>query len=443
MQGEPFKRFGGMWAAAIGLSLLATAAGAADYSGGEGTKPDPYKISRLDDWTTLTSTTDDWDRFFVLTTDLDFAGASVMPVGSEFIPFTGFFAGTGHVLRDFTINLPETDDVGLFGFIGAGGVILQLGVKSAVVTGYNNVGALAGCNEYLGRIEDCYTTGRVTGHNRVGGLVGRCGLLKYCRSACTVTGNTQIGGLAGYIAYAPMQACCATGMVTGSTSTGGLLGHNKDGDIEFCYARGAVAGSSGIGGLVGFNTDGSLKNCYAAGTVFGTDKVGGLVGHIELSYIKSCYAIGAVSGDTDTGGLVGLNDTVTVEASYWDMNTSGQVVSAGGEGRTTGAMTWSYGATTFVDWDFTEVWAADTDYSINKGYPYLLENVPVPEQFHPADVNLDWRMEMSEAIAYIVGWQNGVNPMAYAIRAAFLWQNGENYFYDGEEDPPLCWILTL
>ncbi len=61
--------------------------------------------------------------------------------------------------------------------------------------------------------------------------------------------------------------------------------------------------------------------------------------------------------------------------------------------------------------------------------------------YHPADLDLNWQMVMSEAIAYLAGWQGGSNPMAYAIRAAFLWQNGEQYHYDAGQDAPLCWAL--
>ena len=43
---------------------------------------------------------------------------------------------------------------------------------------------------------------------------------------------------------------------------------------------------------------------------------------------------------------------------------------------------------------------------------------------HPADINEDWQLVMSEAIAYLAGWQGGSNPMSYAIRATYIWQNG-------------------
>ncbi len=61
---------------------------------------------------------------------------------------------------------------------------------------------------------------------------------------------------------------------------------------------------------------------------------------------------------------------------------------------------------------------------------------------HAADTNADWRIALSEAIAYLTGWQQGSNPLAYAIRAAYIWQNGEQYIYDAEQAPPLCWVLA-
>jgi len=50
-------------------------------------------------------------------------------------------------------------------------------------------------------------------------------------------------------------------------------------------------------------------------------------------------------------------------------------------------------------------------------------------------------MVLSEAVTYLSGWQQGAYPIAYAIRAAYLWQNGETYLYDAAQEPPLCWVL--
>jgi uncharacterized repeat protein (TIGR02543 family) len=62
---------------------------------------------------------------------------------------------------------------------------------------------------------------------------------------------------------------------------------------------------------------------------------------------------------------------------------------------------------------------------------------------HPADTNNDWTIVMSEAISYLAGWQNGLNEMSYAIRAAYLWQNGENYFRQDAVSEPMCWLPVV
>ncbi len=61
-------------------------------------------------------------------------------------------------------------------------------------------------------------------------------------------------------------------------------------------------------------------------------------------------------------------------------------------------------------------------------------------QYHPADLDADSRIVMDEAVAYLAAWQNGINPLPYAIRAAYLWQEGETYIYSPEAEPPLSWI---
>ena len=99
------------------------------------------------------------------------------------------------------------------------------------------------------------------------------------------------------------------------------------------------------------------------------------------------------------------------------------------------------------NWD-TDEDGVDDGTEVQLGFdPVDPDDTPVlPEgegedQYHPGDVNLDWRLVMSEAIAYLSGWQQGSNPMAYAIRAAYLWQNGEGYVFVPSEVPPMCWAL--
>ena len=113
-----------------------------------------------------------------------------------------------------------------------------------------------------------------------------------------------------------------------------------------------------VGGLVGYN-GGSISICYSTGAVSGYGwYVGGLVGENSGS-ISICYPTGAVS---DGGGLVGYNNTIwdpIVLNSFWDINSSGQMTSAGGTGMTTAQM---QTLSTFISagWDFVDETAHGT-----------------------------------------------------------------------------------
>ena len=301
----------------LGATVFSRVAVAAGYSGGNGTPEEPYHIATADDWIGLTNTAADWGQHFVLMADIDFSGAALTPLGNSATHFTGTVNGNGYVLRNGVINRPLDNLVGLFGIV-TGGAIHDLGVDGIIITGGNYVGGLAGnCNNST--ITACFTTGPVVGKQFVGGLTG-------------------LSNQAVSLSY-------AKGPVTGQTYVGGLVGYKNSGTVASCYARGAVAGNDKIGGLIGY---------AASGTV--------------ISY---CAATGMVTGTSEAGGLVGAGNGSAVTTSYWDTDTSGLAVSAGGEGRTTDAMTYPYGDDTFVGWDFKTVWAADTEYSINNGYPYL------------------------------------------------------------------------
>jgi hypothetical protein len=62
-------------------------------------------------------------------------------------------------------------------------------------------------------------------------------------------------------------------------------------------------------------------------------------------------------------------DVRFVSNSYWDINTSGMNLSAGGEGKSTEEMKLPG---TYVGWDFTNTWSLEV--GKNKGYPFLKDN---------------------------------------------------------------------
>ncbi|OEZ84001.1 heme/hemopexin-binding protein precursor [Janthinobacterium sp. HH103] len=155
-----------------------------------------------------------------------------IPVGAAGSAFTGSLDGTGHIISSLTIAKAGVNNVGLFGAIGSGGVVANVGLSGGSVAGGTNVGALAGSN--AGTISGSFATSGVTSTSTGGGLVGS---------------NT------GTVADS-----YASGAVSGTSIVGGLVGSNG-GSIANSYANGSVSGSSNVGGLVGAST-GSTTGSY-------------------------------------------------------------------------------------------------------------------------------------------------------------------------------------
>ncbi len=321
------------------LILLAFVANSsAQYSDGSGTEQDPYQIQTASDWLTLLNTSADWNKNFILTADLDLQGITLTPVGNSSIFFTGFLDGDNHVIRNAVINMPDTDSVGLFGYVGETGRISNLGVEDSAAAGRNNVGTLAGFNG--GSLTDCYADTDVSGEQNVGGLVGTSsGSLVDCYATGAIVGIVSAGGLLGYNSYGNLSGCHSTADVRSSLLGGGLVGVN-DGDLTACRAGGDVTGSGPvIGGLVGSN-GGYVTACYSTGHITGDGGVGGLVGwNSYYGTITACFTTSQVSGNTEIGGLVGLTrpfGVITNSYATGDVNGSVEIV-GGLVGRNDGA----------------------------------------------------------------------------------------------------------
>ncbi len=284
--------------------------------------------------------------------------------------FAGIFDGLGKTVSNLTISLPSANYVGLFGYVGTGGTIRNVGLLDASVTGNSSVGGLVGWNDG-GTISNAHATGLISGSGYwVGGLVGQNdgaitqsyatgavngtgngvgGLAGYNGGTITdsyatgvVSGGNWVGGLVGWNDSGTITQSYATGAVSGSYDVGGLVGENNwGGTITASYATGAVTGSGSVGGLVGWS-GGTITQSYATGAVSGTNEVGGLVGQSSGTITQS-YATGAVSGSYDVGGLVGENNWGgTITQSYATGAVSGGYYVGGLVGRNGGTITQSY-----------------------------------------------------------------------------------------------------
>ena len=211
-------------------------------------------------------------------------------------------------------------------------------------------------------IWSCHAGARVSGVVDVGGLVGHSlqeSTIEDCFTTGTVTGS-QAGGLVGYLDQGSVWRCYSTASlsgVSGQFSLGGLVGLNH-GLIHTSWAGGEIAGGIQVGGLVGYNEvgdgiwlpyfDTQVTDSYATGAVRGDGAVGGLIGTNEGTLLR-CYSTGAVTNPAGAGvgpqvlrgGLVGIDKSVSkwdILGCFWDTTTSGLNKSAGGTGIPTAEM---------------------------------------------------------------------------------------------------------
>ena len=240
--------------------------------------------------------------------------------------FRTTFEGNGHTISNLMINR-DTSQIGLFGVAGEGANITRIGLLNVRITGGNRVGGLVGENNGSTTQSDVYVTGSVEGDSAVGGLVGFNNNSSIANSYATsdVEGNDAVGGLVGGN-DGSITSSYATGSASGNSQVGGLVGRN-DGSITSSYATGDVSGiNNDMGGLVGQN-EGTITNSYATGSVEGFGVVGGLVGENDGGSITNSYATGDVSGigdsPTNLGGLVGENDGGSITNSYATGDVSG------------------------------------------------------------------------------------------------------------------------
>jgi uncharacterized repeat protein (TIGR02543 family) len=252
-------------------------------------------------------------------------GQGWQPIGTVLATFTGTFDGQGYEIKDLSINRPGEDYVGLFGIVDVGGVIENVEMVDADVTGRTGVGILVGIS--LGTVGSSSATGSVSGNDYIGGLVGGSdGTVSDSSATGSVSGHDYIGGLVGE-SWITVDSSYATGSVSGNDYVGGLVGNNPGGTVGSSYATGSVSGHATVGGLVGEN-DGTVSDSHATGSVSGHDTVGGLVGE-NWGTVSDSYATGSVDGSDAVGGLVGENDG-TVSDSHATGIVTGVGLSVGG-----------------------------------------------------------------------------------------------------------------
>ena len=177
----------------------------------------------------------------ILGADIDLANMEWTPIGNSTNKFQGTFDGNGHTISNLKITSGKSN-VGLFGFT-TDGEIKNLTVENATVTGYLNVGVVAG-TPYTSK----YTNITVTGHVEVNGFA-------------------YVGGVGGKSAYADW-----TNITVDVDETSYVKAVSTDAD---------GAWRTYVGGVIGFNGEGghTFKNITSNIDVIGdVCDIGGVFG---------------------------------------------------------------------------------------------------------------------------------------------------------------------
>jgi len=224
---------------------------------GQGTAADPYRISYALEIGTLGF----YRRaHFRLEKDIDMTGIAwkqaAVPV------FEGTLDGNDYAVRH--LHIEGGDRLGLFGVIRDGAGVHHLKIQEVTIEGKGDfVGALTGRND--GSLDQCVSTGSVTGSSAVGGLAGlnERGITD-CRSTIQVHGKVAVGGLVGENRGDQLFQCYSRGPVTGVHFVGGLVGSSILCDVDgFCAedsfwdrdGSGVVQSSAGVG-----RTEGQMQD---------------------------------------------------------------------------------------------------------------------------------------------------------------------------------------
>ncbi|MCH7331909.1 filamentous hemagglutinin N-terminal domain-containing protein [Acinetobacter modestus] len=321
----------------------------------------------------------------------------------------GLFGAASNTLRDINLDggsISGTIMVGALSGVQLGGIIKNVH-SSAQVKGAASVGGLIGANGTIDQLDNkingsvifnSSSSGIVEGTFIVGGLVGSnvgdilgSSASGNIQAVNPTLGGQVFGGLVG-ANVGNITNSFASGNVGGVnvSSVGGLVGtsrstRNQSTTIQNSYATGDVYALQNAGGLVAASyqsntSNAAIANSYATGNVY-SDRgdSAGLVGHNNATIYNS-YSTGSVSsgglGSSYVGGLVGSQGQYSqIINSYWNTETSGQLTSAGGVGKTTAEL---QQIMTFANWDIanvsdansTSVWVIDE----NNTTPWLRYN---------------------------------------------------------------------
>jgi len=244
--------------------------------------------TEIEDWNDLDNVRNDLSGDYILINDLDEDTTGYQGVGSDFDPipfvegetrpsgFSGTFDGNGKSISDLVIDKDDDGAVALFGATSGGASITKLSVSGSVtcINSSRNVAGLVGYHDG-GNVKECVChVDVVSDGQRIGGLVGNNNeTIEDSYSTGSVTGDERVGGLVGWNSSfnsATIRRSYAVGAVTGNSETGGLVGGDGSNEID-CYWDTESTGQSTSAGSATGLTSSQMQGSEAVDNMSGFD----------------------------------------------------------------------------------------------------------------------------------------------------------------------------
>lgn len=268
------------------------------------------------------------DGYYYLTGDIDLSyalgeygdyyndGKGWEPIGNSNTPFKGTFDGRGYTIKGLSINRPEQDYIGLFGY-AATATFKNCKLDIVNIVGASYTGGLLGKGETV-NFENCdLSITKLNGSSYVGGFLGQGNTvnIEHCKiEPVELKGTNYVGGFLGEGKTVNIKNCetlkgkIITDSTAATTYCGGLVATiSSDGTINNCINRVVISMTAPA------NCD-YIKDPYTYGRYLESTKptyshTGGIVGSFLGATIFSCINYGNISAEKTSflyaGGIAG------------------------------------------------------------------------------------------------------------------------------------------
>ena len=261
------------------------------------------------------------DGYYYLTGDIDLSyalgeygdyyndGKGWEPIGNSNTPFKGTFDGRGYTIKGLSINRPEQDYIGLFGY-AENATFKNCKFDDVKIEGANYVGSILGKAKSAIFLNCTIISADIVAKNYIGGLlgIGTSTTISNCQTdnglisfSSIIDEKTYAGGIVSLLSeVSRIENCVNNASIKDATYSGGIVGKFSGSDIVNCtniarvYSFVKIDGNMAYsGGIVGYFTGKTISNCINQGDILAT-YTGGITGYFSGEIVYGCKNNGKV-----------------------------------------------------------------------------------------------------------------------------------------------------